>query len=54
MANEIANHSDLALKNLEQFRDKWIPALQKQLQKIQNIETELIDIEGDNATLSGN
>jgi hypothetical protein len=52
MAAEIASYSDVALKNLEQFRDKWIPLLQKHLQKIQNIETELIDGATDNEYLS--
>lgn len=52
MAGEVANYSDNALKNLQQFRDKWIPVLQKHLQKFQNIETELIDRAEDDENLT--
>ncbi|KAI6203001.1 hypothetical protein M3Y94_00505800 [Aphelenchoides besseyi] len=44
MADEIAANSKAALQRLQEFREKWMPLLQKQITKVQTIEHELINV----------
>ncbi|KAI6207641.1 Protein RMD5-like protein A [Aphelenchoides besseyi] len=44
MAEEIAANSKAALQRLQEFREKWMPLLQKQITKVQTIEHELINV----------